>query len=292
MVETDPEEAGQIDPHLPHPVVRMPRPLLARYGISLGLVFVVFLLRTPIEKWAGDGASPILYLPAVTLAAWYGGLAPGLAAIVLSGLLWVYFDIDPIGSLTIPSPVDRFRIAVFALEGVLLSVLMEMLHAARRASERYAREAERYREASGRNEARLRAILENASTPIWMKDASGCYMLANRPFENLTQRSVPEILGKSDTDLFLPPIAGPLHANDRAVLESGGRSRPRRPSSSTTDFIPSSRSSFLSWTRTEASTRSVGSPPRSPCGSGPNRLSGRGRSGSERSAPTHPSESS
>ncbi len=221
MVETDPEEAGQIDPHLPHPVVRMPRPLLARYGISLGLVFVVFLLRTPIEKWAGDGASPILYLPAVTLAAWYGGLAPGLAAIVLSGLLWVYFDIDPIGSLTIPSPVDRFRIAVFALEGVLLSVLMEMLHAARRASERYAREAERYREASGRNEARLRAILENASTPIWMKDASGCYMLANRPFENLTQRSVPEILGKSDTDLFLPPIAGPLHANDRAVLELG-----------------------------------------------------------------------
>ena len=199
----------------------MPRSALPRYGLSLGLVVLVFLLRGPIEHWEGVVASPILYLPAVTLAAWYGGLGPGLMAIALGGLLWVYFDVEPVGSLVIPSPGDRFRIVAFAVEGVLLCGLMEMLHSARRASERNAREAERYREASSRDEARLRAILDNASTPIWMKDAAGCYVLANRPFEVLTRRSGPEIVGKTDSDLFLPPIAAPLHANDRAVLELG-----------------------------------------------------------------------
>jgi PAS domain S-box-containing protein len=199
----------------------MRRPLVVRYIASVGLVGLVFLLRMPIEGWAGVGTSPILYLPAVTLAAWYGGLGPGLLAIVLGGGLWVYFDIPPFGSFVIPAGADRFRVVVFAFEGVLLSILMEMLHAARRTSDENASEAERYRAAAGRDEARLRAILDNSSTPIWMKDADGRYLLVNRPFEALARRRRSEVVGQSDTDLFLPPVDGPLHANDRAVLERG-----------------------------------------------------------------------
>jgi signal transduction histidine kinase len=115
----------------------MPRSPFAKYAVASGLVALVFACRTPIEAWAGGGTSPLLYLPAVTLAAWFGGLGPGLLAIVLGGGLWVYFDIYPVGSFVIPSGGDRFRVAVFAGEGALLSILMEMLHAARRAADEY-----------------------------------------------------------------------------------------------------------------------------------------------------------
>ena len=205
----------------PLPVTGMPRFPLDRYVVSLALVMVVFLLRTPIEVLAGVGTSPILYLPAVTLAAWYGGLGPGLLATLLGGGLWIYFDIPPVGSLVIPRASDRFRVSVFAAEGVLLSALMEMLHSARRSSDRNAREAERYRAASARDGARLRAILDNSSTPIWVKDLGGRYLLVNRSFETLASRRGGEVVGQTDSELFLPPIADPLMANDRAAMDLG-----------------------------------------------------------------------
>ena len=133
----------------------MPRFPLDRYAVSIALVGVVFVLRAPIEAWAGDGNSPILYLPAVTLAAWMGGLGPGLLAAAIGGVSWVYLDIPPVGSFHVPSAGDRFRVAVFALEAILLSSLMERLHSARRASERDARAAGRYREELATDEARL-----------------------------------------------------------------------------------------------------------------------------------------
>ena len=128
-----------------------------RYGAAIGLAVLVFLLRGPIEAWAEVQASPILYLPSVTLAAWYGGLGPGLTATALGGLLWIYFDIPPFESLYVPLPGDQFRVAVFVGEGVLLSVLMERLHAAKRASDRYAVDLEEAQRRALRAE-RLAAI--------------------------------------------------------------------------------------------------------------------------------------
>jgi PAS domain S-box-containing protein len=203
------------------PVNGMSRSPYQKYLASLVLVGIVFLMRTRIEFWVGLGTSPLLYLPAVTLAAWFGGLGPGLLATLAGGCIWVYHDIPPVGSFFVPSSGDRLRVAVFAGESLLLSVSMELLHASRRAADRNAREAERYRADSGRNEARLRAILDNSSTPIWMKDPQGRYLLVNKPFEALVRRRRNEVVGRTDTDLFLPPIVGPLSANDRAVLELG-----------------------------------------------------------------------
>jgi PAS domain S-box-containing protein len=194
---------------------------ILKYLAAMALIGIVFLLRGPIESWVGMGTSPVLYLPAVTLAAWFGGLGPGLLAALVGGCLWVYHDLPPVGSLWIPSASDQFRVAVFGGESILLSVLMEWLHASRRAADRMAREADRYRADADRNEARLRAILDNSSTPIWMKDGEGRYLLVNKPFEALVRRRRSDLVGKTDTDLFLPAIAGPLPSTDRAVLKLG-----------------------------------------------------------------------
>ncbi len=92
----------------------MSRTNIFRHGITLVIVGLVFLIRRPIEAGVGVGASPIFYLPVVTLAAWYGGFGAGVAAVLTWGLLWVYFEIPPFGTLGIPSPTDQFRVVVFS----------------------------------------------------------------------------------------------------------------------------------------------------------------------------------
>ena len=199
------------------------RSWLARQAVSVGLVGIAFLTRGPIEDWAGVDASPGLYLPMVTLAAWYGGLGSGLTAVFLAGLSWAYYDAHPDYSMLIEEPHDLYRIGSFLIEGILVSVLMDRLLAARRTSEQNAREADRYREASSRNEARLQAILDNSAAPIWLKDVDGRYILANRLYVDLTHPEGVDgsIAGKTDADLFPPEVAEALRAGDRAMLDAG-----------------------------------------------------------------------
>ena len=197
----------------------MLRSNLVRHGATLLVVALVFLIRRPVESWVGVGASPIFYLPVVTLVAWYGGFGAGVAAVVTWGLLWLWFDIPPFGAMSVPTPTEQFRLVVFLSEGLSVATVVAMLHAARRSSVENARIAERYRLVSGWNEAQLRAILANSPAPIWLKDRDGRYLLVNQRFEELAQRRSLDVVGRTDSELFLPRIAEPLHFHDRLVLD-------------------------------------------------------------------------
>ena len=52
------------------------------------------------------------------------------------------------------------------------------------------------------SEARLQAILNNASAVIYLKDVEGRYLMVNKRFEKLFNVSQQEIRGKTDADLF------------------------------------------------------------------------------------------
>src|SRR5262245_47526282 len=127
------------------------------YATALWAVVLTFALKALIEAQVGPGPPLLIYLPAVTLSAWLGGLGPGLAATALATLICVYAHFPPIGALWIHVPNDRFRLVVFVVEGTLLSILMEGLLAARRRAEANAREAGRYQEELARSEGQLRA---------------------------------------------------------------------------------------------------------------------------------------
>jgi PAS domain S-box-containing protein len=195
--------------------------IVCRYGVGLLAVGLTYLIKPLVESWVGPGPPLLLYLPAVTVAAWMGGLGPGLLATTVSTLACVYFHLHPIGSLAIHSPNDRFRLGVFLVESVLISTLMETLHRAWRRSEASRREAQRYQESSQRGEATLRAILDNSLAIVFLKDTAGRYILLNRRFEERFHRAERDALGKTDHDLFPRRIAEVLRANDREVFERG-----------------------------------------------------------------------
>ncbi|AUV82318.1 hybrid sensor histidine kinase/response regulator [Salinigranum rubrum] len=66
---------------------------------------------------------------------------------------------------------------------------------------------------------RLEAILENTTTPMFMKDDRGAYVFVNRSFRELFGLDDEEIVGRTDRELFGESVDEEVMRNDRAVLE-------------------------------------------------------------------------
>ncbi|MDQ2073271.1 PAS domain S-box protein [Haloarcula sp. H-GB4] len=70
-------------------------------------------------------------------------------------------------------------------------------------------------------ERRLEAILENTTTPMFMKDDEGRYLFVNHGYREMTGRTDAEIVGRTDFELYPKETAEAVRANDRAVLHTG-----------------------------------------------------------------------
>ncbi|MEW6734485.1 MAG: PAS domain-containing protein [Acidobacteriota bacterium] len=67
----------------------------------------------------------------------------------------------------------------------------------------------------------LQAILDTATSVIYVKNTEGYYLFANRQFEALFHIKSDKIIGKTDYDIFTKEMADTFQANDRKVLKSG-----------------------------------------------------------------------
>jgi len=70
------------------------------------------------------------------------------------------------------------------------------------------------------SEERLRAIIDNSASVIYLKDTDGKYLLVNRRFKELFRITNQEITGKTDFDLFPEEFARTFRENDINVLRS------------------------------------------------------------------------
>jgi PAS domain S-box-containing protein len=97
----------------------------ARYGLAIALIVVAAALRVALNPLWGVGLPYITFYPAVMLAAWLGGLGPGLLATALSVLLADYFWIPPALTFAVDDRAEVLGLIVFATTGVIISVLNE-----------------------------------------------------------------------------------------------------------------------------------------------------------------------
>jgi two-component system, chemotaxis family, CheB/CheR fusion protein len=91
--------------------------------------------------------------------------------------------------------------------------------ALRQANEELERRVDERTFALQQSEQRLRAILENTTSIVYIKDLEGKYLLVNRQYRELLNKQQPEIIGTTDRDLFPHSIASQLMAHDRQVLD-------------------------------------------------------------------------
>jgi len=67
----------------------------------------------------------------------------------------------------------------------------------------------------------LSSILENTTTPLFMKDRNGEYITVNQGFRDLFGLQEEEVIGRTDTESLPPEQAAVVQQNDRAVIERG-----------------------------------------------------------------------
>ncbi len=75
--------------------------------------------------------------------------------------------------------------------------------------------AERLKE----SEERFRAVLDNSTTVIYLKDLEGRYLLTNQCHAELFHLPKNRALGKTDEEIFPPAQGAKFRENDLAVLQ-------------------------------------------------------------------------
>ncbi len=190
----------------------MPRSILVRYGVAAAAVGLVLVVKAPLEALVGPGPPLILFIPALTLSAWYGGFGPGMLTTALSVLVCNYYFFPPIGSLRLNSGYDLFQLGVFVVEGTLTSVLMKQLRDAQRLSEANATAALAYRDTLQLSEDALRrerdfaeSLIAAAQAIVLVLDRQGRVLQFNPFLVDLTGRRPFEVQGADWFATFVPP---------------------------------------------------------------------------------------
>lgn len=70
------------------------------------------------------------------------------------------------------------------------------------------------------SEEKMKAILDNAVTVIYVKDLQGRYTFVNKQYEKLFHINREEIRGKTDYDIWSPELADTFRANDLKIIET------------------------------------------------------------------------
>ena len=104
------------------------------YLLAAGVTAAMIAARLALTDVIPDEPALIIFLIPILLAAYVGGIGPGLFATALGALATAYFLLLPAYDLRIERPIDVLRWALFITVGVLISVLNEALHRARHAA--------------------------------------------------------------------------------------------------------------------------------------------------------------
>jgi signal transduction histidine kinase len=117
---------------------------LLRYAAAVVVTVAVTLVARELESvWDVTLQHPYLVeWPTIIVAAWLGGLGPGLTATALSTLGILFYWVDPARSLLVTHPSDLVALAVYALLGVVVTLLIDRLHRARAEERRLRRSRE------------------------------------------------------------------------------------------------------------------------------------------------------
>jgi len=125
-----------------HGVFLRGRSNISRYSVAAAVTLLALGARLLVERWAPNVSPHLFFAPAVMVAAWYGGLGPGLLVTVAGALLANYFLLSPDSAFSFTGE-NLVRGTVFLLVGAQISWLSGAMHAAQLRAEADAQAARR-----------------------------------------------------------------------------------------------------------------------------------------------------
>jgi PAS domain S-box-containing protein len=200
--------AVQLGPGVTHSRYRA-RPWALRYGVAIIAASAAFLLRMALTPLIGlTELAFAVALPAVLVAAWFGGLGPGLVCVLVSGLASAYYFTDPVGLFLVNNQTDQISFVIFLVLGSGIVLLGD---SQRRAVGRAlnAESAERM------ERQRFETTLKSIGDAVIATDAKGRVTFVNRIAFSLLRWPEREISGKPLDEVFCI-----VNEETRATVES------------------------------------------------------------------------
>ncbi|MBW4622796.1 MAG: PAS domain S-box protein [Cyanosarcina radialis HA8281-LM2] len=184
-------------------MLRMARSSWNRYSIAVITVVVALILTRSIWELTAPHLYP-LFLAAVMVSSWYGGIVPGLVAIALA-VVCVYFFIPPLYSLTVDRVDTIGGLVQFVLVALLLVFLNARLRSAQQRAERHAIEARHNYDRLRQSEERYRLLVEGLTNyAVFMLDRNGLITSWNAGAERILGYREAEIIGQPVSRIFTP----------------------------------------------------------------------------------------
>jgi len=166
----------------------------AHFAAAVGAIGTLLLLAWGLHPWLEGRASFLILIPGVLIAAGLGGIGPGLVATALSlifGMLLIGH-----GALSGAPALDA---VVFAVVGVGISWLGELLRRTRIRSRRHAKDLHA-------REAHLRSILDSVPDATVVIDEAGIMQSFSAAAERLFGHREAEVAGKNVSMLMPSPF--------------------------------------------------------------------------------------
>jgi K+-sensing histidine kinase KdpD len=117
----DPEAMKYRGGYLQHTLAR-------RYTLAAAAVLAAFFLRYQLFGMQDTRFPFIFFAPSAMIAAWYGGLGPGLLATAAGLVLGDYFFLSQHEALGAVGDVERLSIGLYAVSSTMCVLLFEILH--------------------------------------------------------------------------------------------------------------------------------------------------------------------
>ncbi|MGE0131028.1 MAG: PAS domain S-box protein [Blastocatellales bacterium] len=163
-----------------------------RYGIAILGVALATILRLALDPLLGEELPLFIFIFPVVIAAWYGGLWPGLLATALSTLLGELLFIMPRGKIFLyDAPLALSLAVTFGFIGTAFSMLIDSVRNSIKIELEYAE--------------RFRLLVEGVRDyAIFMLDPQGSVVSWNSGAERINGYAKDEIIGRSFLVLRAP----------------------------------------------------------------------------------------
>ncbi|MFB2768005.1 ATP-binding protein [Pelatocladus sp. BLCC-F211] len=174
------------------------RRIVWRYSIAILTVAIALLGKLLLNYWSGQQYQTpfLLFFAAIMATSRYGGIGPGILAVVLSGVVTSYFFLAPARSLFINDFWTSLQLLIFLLEGLFIVALINSLKTARRNTQAIAQQL-LLSEDKGRQHQELLNLIAN-SLPVCISyiDTQQRYQFINKTYKDWFGLSPEEIYGK------------------------------------------------------------------------------------------------
>jgi PAS domain S-box-containing protein len=219
--------------------------LILRYGVAVLLVIIMLIIALWMKAEIGLQSTPVatLFLCAIMFSSWFGGIRPGLLAIALSLLVFMYYFATPLYSLAVDSR-EIPRLLIFTLSALIIGSLSaaqrsvtETLRTARDVLNgtvqqlkrtnaalqikiaEHKQAEEKYRLA----ERELRLVNDTIPALVWTAQHDGSIDFINQRYRDFTGHSLDEVRDWRWTSVIHPEDQSRVTGNWRTALATGER---------------------------------------------------------------------